>query len=203
VAAAPFAVATYEVAQVVTRGLKGKRIHFQLTSAASAPLLHAKLKSGNPRLIQIAKGGEMHFSDSEFEGAILTSEDLSAYSIRHGSQYGDELATIKFTKRVGADKKQKAPRNVRVTFFVRPEGFPQYIASKAPGQSPIGMWSLDFGSRQITASVKNAILVDATNTEFVAVMKTGDDLLRIDAADTISPLVVFGVGIASFLCKLP
>jgi hypothetical protein len=188
---------------VITWGIKGKRVHFQLTSTASTPLLHAKLKTGNPRLIQIAKGGEMHFSDLAFEGAILTSEDLSAYSIRSGSQYGDELATIKFTRRMGPDKKQKAPRNIKVTFFIHPDGFPPSIASRAPAQSPLGMWSLDFGSRQIEASVKNAILVDGTNTEIVAVMATGDNVLRIDAAAAVQPLVVFGIGVASFVCKLP
>jgi hypothetical protein len=161
------------------------------------------MKTDNPRLIHIAKGREMHFSDTEFEGAILTAKDLSAYSIRRGSQYGDELAMIKFTRRISADKKQKAPRNLRVIFFIRPDGFPSSIASRPPGQSPIGMWSLDFGTRQIATSVRNTILVDSGDREIVAVMNTAEEILRIDAVDIISILVVFGIGIASFLCKFP
>jgi hypothetical protein len=138
----------------------------------------------------------MHFSDTEFEGAILTAEDLSAYSVRRGSQYGDELATIKFTRRIYTSKQQqKAPRSLRVTFFVRPDGFPPSITSRRGGQC-----NLDDGSKQNT--VRNALLVDSTDKEVVVVLSTGDEALRIDAPDAISLLVVFGIGIASFLCKI-
>jgi hypothetical protein len=189
-------LSAYDVTRSVTRGLKGKRIHFQLTSDADVPLLHAKTKTNNPRLIQIANGREMHFSDAEFEGAILTAEDLSAYSVRRGSQYGDELATIKFTRRICTNKKQqKEPRSLRVTFFVRPDGFPPSIASRRSRQCSLE----DRGSQN---TVRNATLVDSTDKEVVVVLSTGDEVLRIYASDAISLLVVFGIGIASFLCKI-
>ena len=77
----PAAKVTYHVIRKTSRGLKGKRVHFQLVQDEQ-PLLHTKIKSDAPDTLFIAKGTDMHFSGSEFEGVILATSNMTSYSCR-------------------------------------------------------------------------------------------------------------------------
>jgi hypothetical protein len=132
----------------------------------------------------------MHFRDGAFAGTILSQQSATNFSIRRRSQFGDELATVAYSRRGAA-----AARTLSVWLFGAPAGLPDRLFGRAAD-------ALDFGRRPVVPSVKNAILVDRGDSEFCAVMKTAAHLLRIDADARIDPLILFGVGISAFLCKL-
>lgn len=191
---------SYVLRRIKTRNLRGRRIHFQLL-LDGVPQLCTKLKSDSPEVVLIAKGETMHFSDAEFAGAMLVRADLCTFSIRHKSQFGEELATVAFTRNYHTD--QKSPRSMRVSTYKCPESIERKWTSRQPVQGPLGQWNLDFGDRSIVSSIKNAILIDSNDTAICALMKSGSGELTIEIYKDVDPLIVFGIGVASFLCKLP
>ena len=198
----PAAKVTYHVIRKTSRGLKGKRVHFQLVQDEQ-PLLHTKIKSDAPDTMFIAKGTDMHFSGSEFEGVILATSNMTSYSCRKGGLYGEEYATVKFSKRQGSEK-QRLPRIMRATILERPKWMNgAKIGSRAPSRGALGTWTLDFGDRAVVPSIKNAILVDANDEEVCAIMKLNKGSLTITTYEGLDPLIVFTIGVSSFLCKLP
>jgi hypothetical protein len=136
---------TYQMQRTRSRSLKGKRLHFQLNKD-STMLLHTKLKSDNPTLIFIGKGSSMHFSSGEFAGAVFVQENATNFSVRRTSQYGEELATIGYSRKFTVQK-PKSPRVVAVRLFVHSADLPDRLLSRKPNVSCVGEWSLDFGSR--------------------------------------------------------
>ena len=51
-------------------------------------------------------------------------------------------------------------------------------------------------------SIKNCVLVDEYDNEFVYVMKIDKETLQIDVDKEFSELMVFSIGLSSFFCKL-
>jgi hypothetical protein len=194
---------TYEMRRFVSRSFKGKRYNFELTDASGDLFMHTKLKSASPSVIFIAKGKEMHFRDREYFGAILASAGMCVYSVRQNNQYGRELAVIKFSRKhwSGSKRQERRPRIVRVLFSDEGE-IPRFLTSRLPSRSPLGQWLLDFGARSMVSSVKNAILVDSRGREFCMVMKSKLGCLVLEAHASMDPLVVFAIGLSSYLCKL-
>jgi hypothetical protein len=165
-------------------------------------LFHTKLKSDNPGLIFIGTGDSMHFSAGQFAGVLFVQENATNFSVRRDSQYGEELARIAYGRQSTAQN-GKCPRLVFVRVFSASAEVPDRLFSRKPSVSCVGNWSLDFGNRTVVTSVKNTILVDKEDVELCAVMKTENDVLRIDSIEAIDPLVVFALGVSSFLCRLP
>jgi hypothetical protein len=192
---------TYHMQRTRSRSLKGKLLHFQLNKDSTV-LFHAKLKSDNPTLIFIGSGSSVHGSSSEFAGAVFVHENATHFSVRRTSQSGEEFATISY-RRMFTARKPPPPRTVAVRLFARAADVPNRLFSRKPSVSCVGEWSLDFGSRPVVASVKNAIFVDKADAEMCPVMKIAEDTLRIDVAEAVDPLVVFALGVSSFVCKLP
>ena len=61
-----------------------------------------------------------------------------------------------------------------------------------------------YEGRYMIYSIKNSIIVDEkTRTPIITIRKTGSDELEIDTHFDLLPLCLFGLGIASFLGKVP
>jgi hypothetical protein len=193
----------YQMTRFSVRSIKGRRLRFQLRDETGAIYLDSKLKSATPSVIHVSRDKAMHFRDKDYYGAIVASSSMSSYSIRERTQYGPELAVIKFAQKrgIGLFRKQRYPRVMRV-LFSEGSDVPRFLMSKMPGRSPIGQWYLDFGPRPIVSSVKNAILIDSQGQEMCFVMKAQDGSLNVETVERMSPLVVFAIGVASYLCKL-
>jgi hypothetical protein len=191
---------TYHVARSYHRTLKGRRIQFQMTGSGG-PVFHTKLRSDNPGVIPVARGSHMHFSDPSFDGVILASAGASAFCIRRGGQYSWAIGALKFTRKIAANKRRAPLRLLRLDLF-DPGALPPVLTSRPPKMNPIGAWTLDFGDRPVVASVKNALLVDAQNKEACAIMRSDERTLRIDALEAFDPIIIFAIGVGSWLCTL-
>jgi hypothetical protein len=139
----------------------------------------------------------MHFNSTDFDGAILATSDLKSFSVRRSHRHGEELATVYFSAH------GKGPRHIKMALFNASEDLPVLIADRQPKRSPLGGWVLDFGQRSALPSARNTILVDPGNREIVTVRQVEKNALEIDAHPQLGELVVFGLGFASFTCRLP
>lgn len=174
--------------------LRGKRIHFQLTREGN-PLYHSKIKSRTGiEQIFISKGTECHLSDTQFEGVILVGAENRSFSLRKQNRYTDDIVSVKFTQN-DSDKK---PRTMSVHFFG--SGLPTDLYTR-PFIFRDGIWLIRVKNRTATQSIKNCVLVDKKDNEWVIILKKDDDVLSIEAAPEIDPLIVFTLGAASYICK--
>lgn len=81
--------------------------------------------------------------------------------------------------------------------------FPEKLASKKPKKGPLGLWSLNYGKRKIISSIKNAILIDKNNNEYIIIGKVSDNSLLVEAVNGLHYLCVLAVAITSFLNAKP
>ncbi|EAY14057.1 hypothetical protein TVAG_478820 [Trichomonas vaginalis G3] len=184
----------FEIDNKIT--IRGKRIHFQLTKSGS-PLFHAKTKSRTgTEEIQISKGTESHFSGDNFEGVILIGNDNKSFSLRRHDRYAKDVCTIIFA----FHESEKKPRMMSLYNFESENGIPKELFTR-PYIAVDGKWMIRVKNRSATSSIKNCVIVDTQDKEWIIVLKKEDNVLSIEASPLFDPLVVFAVGIASYLCK--
>jgi hypothetical protein len=138
----------------------------------------------------------MHFSSVVFQGAILTTDDLTSFSVRRDHRYGEELAAIYYSAH------PKHPRHIRIGLFKVDPTLPTAIHNRRPKRSPLGGWVLEFGQRSVMPSRRNAILVDDADREVATVRQVEKNALEIDAHPLLGELIVFVIGLSSFACAL-
>ena len=80
---------------------------------------------------------------------------------------------------------------------------PNILKSKPPKRGIFGMWSLDFGSRKIISSIKNSIIVDDHNVEYMILCKVAENSLSVEVANGMDPICVLGVAVSAFLNTKP
>jgi len=176
---------------------KGKRTHFQL-SFEEIPLFHSKLKKSS--LIDIAyisSGSESHYSDDNFSGYILVSNDDSLFSLRKGSKHAKDSMTI----RISSDSYKKSPRTMVANLLEPIRGLPILLKSKNPKISNGNRWVITGHDMLCIISSKNTILVDKNGNPWIIVMKTMKDTLMITTDKNFDPLYIFLVGFASYICR--
>ena len=176
--------------------LKGKRIHYQLYKG-SMPLYHSKVKGRKGvEEVPISKGSECHFS-SEHEGVLLVNPDNRTFSLRKETRYGEELCGISFH----IDDTEMKPRVCHVHSFGDHIEVPHEIQARSFVKRPDGTWILKVSNRAALSSIKNCILVDENDVEWIVILKMAKSVLSIEASPKFDPLVVFAIGIASYMCK--
>lgn len=177
---------------------KGYRIHMQL-NLNGKPLFHSKIKSRTGiDEIPIAKGTECHFSDQNHEGVILVRDDNKSFSLRKNTRLGEEMATIRFKI---FEEGEKKPRQCSVHSFTGGSDVPPDLFTRPFIQKPNGQWLMQLSGRSARPSIKNVVLVDKSNREWIIVLRTSESTLTIEASPNFDPLVVFAVGASSYMCK--
>jgi hypothetical protein len=197
--ARPTNLIPYHVHRVSGLTLKGHRTQFSLVRDGSV-VLYSKIKAhATTEIVHISKArADFHFSSDRFEAALLAGRGFKAFSLRLRSQFGPELAVIRFQTPLI----ECAPRVVRVFFMQPPDGIPSELVSKQPLITAVGTWMIDLKGRIGKKSIKNCILVDSAGREFMSVMKMKSKEIVVETHPAISELCVFAVGVSSCLCKL-
>jgi hypothetical protein len=150
-------------------------------------------------IVHISRQKEhFHFSSDTFEAALLAGNNFKSFSLRLKSQFGAELIIIRFERAM----LDCAPRVVRVMLSGTPDGVPDTLVSRTPMVTPVGIWLLDLKGRLGKRSIKNCILVDRSDHEFMSLMKMKSSEFVIESHPAISELCVFALGIASCLCRV-
>lgn len=122
------------------------------------------------------------------------------FSLHEQTEYGDELISIRFKpQETSADTHRK----MAVAIFKPLENAPVRLLSKLPGLDQDGKPFFDFEGRFSIESVKNAILIDRQyGPTLVMIRKAGEDVIEIEVRFPHDPIIIFALGIASFLTKV-
>lgn len=188
---------SYRLKRSSTVSLHGKMTHYQLY-LNGRQLLHTKLKTKKASgICYIGEGAELHLSRKDYLAAILYANNCSTFSIRKTNEYGEEILTIIY--KPGIDG---SPRNVQLFFPKIFKNIPQKLFSRNAVLSDTNSWTLDMKGKFTIKSIKNCVLVDEYDNEFVYVMKIDKETLQIDVDKEFSELMVFSIGLSSFFCKL-
>ena len=184
----------YEIHKNQNLTLKGKRIHFQLFQKDQF-LYHTKMKPiTNEGIIYMNEGSEMHFN-SIHSAAILIGINLSSFSLREKDEYGDELMNLRFF-----NINNNTPRSLNLHFFKNNNLLPEKLFSKKPKfYSEAGEWVLNLSGRKSLKSIKNCVLLDSNNQEYIIITKKNKNILKIESLKEIDPKIIFTIGISSFL----
>ncbi|OHT03676.1 hypothetical protein TRFO_28868 [Tritrichomonas foetus] len=164
----------------------GKKQKFTLFNGDSKILMTAVAKGQNVEIFNPEK--------NEIIGTLLITEKKSLFSVRRGNIYGEELLVIQYKSH-----EDTMPRSLKLNFFVPMNGVPETLRNRKPKRGNFGTWNLNYGKRKVMSSIKNAILVDHFDKEFLVMGKIAANSLSVEAIPSFDPLCVFAVALSSFL----
>ena len=177
--------------------IHGKTTFYQLYKN-DILLLHTKVKTMKSNgICYIAKGPELHSKNDKNIGAILFVNNRTTFSVRKNNEFGEEIMTI-----IYKPGNYGAPRQMTIFFPNIQKNIPQNLFNKVAILDDYCNWALDTKGKFIMKSIKNCIIVNKRNREFATVLKIEKETIEIEAKDAFSHLIIFAIGLSSFLCKL-
>lgn len=113
-------------------------------------------------------------------------------------QFSKEVETIKYSR----SPVDCAPREIEIYFFNQQDGVPSMLVNRKPKIGAGSTWILDIGNRVAKRSIKNCVIVDVDNKEYMSVMKQKSSIIAVESSSLIGPIETFTLGISSVLCNL-
>jgi hypothetical protein len=188
---------TYRCTRHRSTNLAGRRTFFTF-SESDDPKFTAKFKKkSNLNYIPIVEGATPHISSTDCTAFLLYGNDLSDFSLRRGSRYGDEILSLQFRRSPLGDK---GPRKLKCFFYHQSFGCPRDLESADPRLQDKA-WIVDLGVDECLSSVKNCRL-DHNGIPYCYVRKMEPEVVELEAKRVISELHLFAIGIASLLCPV-
>lgn len=172
---------------------KGTKTRFELRRGKEF-LFFAKFKKSH-RTIPIYTGANFKNPSAVSDAKLMTSQDYDFFRL-----YTDTSDLAEIT--ISPGKIRNSPRVTTIEFKQSFPDVPMKLTSKKPSISPCGLWSLNINGRYAVKSIKNSIMIDEKNNEFLSLMKTYDNDATVESYYTIPPIIVFSFAIASFLCNV-
>ena len=186
----------YRMARESSINFRGKRTFFTFFNL-SEQLFTAKYKSGND-IIPIAKGSSVHV-DGPMDACIIIGNKEMDFALRLNSKNGDEIFTVRFSP----PDVDEIHRKMICNFFQNIQGYPTRLFSRQPTVESLGKFTFDFGGRFHLNSVKNAVLYEKKKLDnLVWIRKTGENVLEIEVSIDLDPLIIFTMGISSFITPI-
>jgi hypothetical protein len=144
--------------------------------------------------VPIVAGSDPHLSSENCSGFLLHGNDLSDFSLRRGSRFGDEILSLQFRKSM---PDMESPRKLYCYFYHQPFGCPDRLESADP--RPHGdAWIIDLGTEQCISSIKNCRL-DNRGTPYCYVRKVEEHTIEVEAKRCVDEMSLFAIAIASLL----
>ena len=177
--------------------IKGFHTRFTLQTEQTNRL-HAKCKlfSKNKK-VSICENREPHLGKNP-DSTIIFNTDLSHFSLFNGSVYGKELMSVNITKL------KNQPRAIEIHFFNNAvdSKLPQEMRTAKPILVCGIRWCVDLHAKTVLLSNKNCCIEDSgSSNPYFFVRKISEDVLEIEANQAISDMIVFSLGIISFIGK--
>lgn len=158
--------------------------------------MSAKYKKGN-EFVAIAQGEEVHLKGPSYASLAIGNHGAD-FSLRMGSVTGEEIITVRFLQK----EKDELARKMIVSFFASKEGQPLRLFSRQPVLED-GELNYDFKGRFKLQSIKNAVLYEKKNKEdLLWIRKIRPDVLELQAAFEVDQVVLFAIGLASFITSV-
>jgi hypothetical protein len=164
---------------------------FTLTTA-DVPLLAAKVRRIAPGHVFISDSPVIHLHGRVYDYVLnvldggrkfeLVKKDSEQIEMRitASNEYGDEIGPRKLELDVGG----------------------WHLKSKLATRKENGAWGLPYGGKFVLRSMKNAIILDEEELPVILVRKIERDALEVETVRDFTPLQLFVLGVASFLCRI-
>ena len=176
--------------------LKGYHTRFMLQTEQTNRL-HAKCKLySKTKKISICENKEPHLSQKP-DSTIIFNKDQTLFSLFQGSHLGRKLMGLKI------NKIKEHPREMEINFFnnaIDPQ-IPQNMKSAKPVLEFGIRWRVELHSNSVVLSVKNCCIEDSNHHPYFFIRKLSEDILEIESNQAISDMIVFALGIISFVGK--
>ena len=187
---------TYNCQRKKSINIKGKKILFYFKDGNNI-LFTAKFKPSST-YIPIMAGDDVHIKSDNNDAVLLYANNFCDFSLRKKTNYGPEIMSIQF--RI-YENEARQPRRLSLFFFERQDDIPEKLDSVEPDQTDEMTWCVDLNTEDAVTSIKNCRIEDQNHNLYEIVRKKKDDVLEVEARDTIDKLCLFTTAIASFLCK--
>jgi len=156
----------------------------------------AKGKGVSPDTFFIKKGSDIHLSKPPFDGGFTVHGFIQKDCELYKGDFPSVMDKILHVSVIAGGSSM--PRTFRCNY-----GGPkdtQHMCSRLPKFNPEkNVWQLDFLGKFVLKSVKNCILDSDNMDRAVIIRKTTKEDLEIETYMEIDPLIVFGIGMGSFL----
>lgn len=195
--------------------IKGKSLKFTLKACKINDSNENNERAFTPFIEALVKGSNVSFVNSntnEIIGSMKAKEKFSRFVIHKGGPYGQVIMEICY-KSFDNVKPRKSYIKIYDQIFSQNDNnsnsdtqfdiINNMLKSRSPKRGSFGMWSLDFGNRKIISSIKNSIIVDKNNIEYLIIGKIAENSLSVEAVNGMDPICVLGIAISSFLYPKP
>lgn len=187
---------TYSCQRKKSMNIKGKKVLFFFKDGDNI-LFTAKFKTTST-FIPIVAGNEVHIKSENNDAVLLYANNFCDFSLRKKTSYGPEIMSIQFRR---YNNEEKQPRRLSLFFFDPQDDIPEKLDSVEPYQTDEMTWCVDLNTEDAITSIKNCRIEDKNHNLFEIVRKKKEDVLEVEARDTIDKICLFTTAIASFLCK--
>ena len=191
---------TYSVKRTAKRSVHGKSYIFSLIKEGN-PVLFSKSNSRHPKgIMPISTNSDIHIKNSSAsEYTITAEENCTKFTIK-----SQQKTILTYTITPSQKEYIKLP-HLNIVIAQSLAFSPKEMTSKRPQMNRRGFWFLDFHNKFTLPSEKNAIFVPANpelgGEDLIVVRKIEKDRIEIDVNTTPSDIVVFAIGLSSFLAK--
>lgn len=192
---------TYSVKRTPKRSVHGKSYIFSLIKEGK-PVLFSKSNSRHPKgVLPISTNSDVHIRKSSSSEYTITAENGCTKFIFKSSNQNPILT---YSISPSQNEYVKLPHlNIAVD-----ESFdfsPKQMTSKRPQMSKRGFFFLDFHNKFTLPSEKNAIFIPANpeigKDDLFVVRKIEKDRIEIDVNINAEDIIVFAIGLSTFLAK--
>jgi hypothetical protein len=181
----------------IVRSIKGlrKRLHMALIKDGD-PILCTKVL--DKKRIPMAAGGEFHKKTCEPIAVIVSSQKNTVFGLqRINSGSTANVMTIQYSLPA-----RRCPREAVADFQEQFPNIPVHLENRKPHRGPNGRWVVNYTGRFADSSVKNCLLVDAEDVEYLVAIKLDKDTMGLEVKPEIPDICAFCLGISSFICHL-
>lgn len=157
-------------------------------------------------IVSGSKASIINVNTQEIIGSIKAKKSHSRFIIQKNNSYNKMSMEIIYTS-----YNNVKPRSSVIKLYdqVFPHNEneskvnPNVLYSRHPKRGTFGMWSLDFGSRKIISSIKNSIIVDDNNNEYVILGKVSENSLSVEVAEGMDPICALGIAVSTYMNTKP
>jgi hypothetical protein len=159
-----------------------------------APVLCAKFR--DRRTVPIGAGAEFHHRTSAAIARLLIDDRRAGFRLIDDATK-QEMMLIGFSLPGG----RRTARTIGVAFTPPIDGIPAQLTNRKKVKGTVG-WRLKMHGRFARGSIKNSVMVDEENKEFMVVRMTAREEMEVEVNPQIGQLRIFAFALASFICHL-
>jgi hypothetical protein len=170
-----------------------KKLDFQVFRG-HVPVFCAKMR--DRKVISIGAVREFHAGIVPL-ASIEVHDKSRVFRVVDAAQ-NKELLVITFSLPGG----RGTPRAIDIRFTEPPDDLPAQLTNRKAAKGPDGGWVINMAGRFARGSIKNSVMIDMADNEFLVARMTAKDDMVVESRPEVGELRAVAFGLASFICHL-